>query len=97
MRSAVEPSSVTLVLDGPVARARLPNVCRTLWMLLASSGATLALCDLRGVRADAAAVDALARLQLHARRHGCTLLLRSAPAELLALIELMGLRDVLLP
>jgi ABC-type transporter Mla MlaB component len=65
-------------------------------MVLACSGATHALCDLDGVRADAAAVDTLARLKLYARRHGCTILLRTAPVELIELIELMGLRDVLL-
>ena len=90
-------TSVTLPLDGQLARARLPNVCRTLWMLLAASGATLALCDLRGIPADVASVDALARLQLYARRRGCRILLRTAPAELLELVELMGLRDALLP
>jgi ABC-type transporter Mla MlaB component len=66
-------------------------------MLLASSGATLALCDLRGIRADAASVDALARLHLYARRRGCRILLRTAPPELFVLIELMGLHDVLGP
>ena len=89
-------TTVTLALDGQLVQARLPNVCRTLWMLLACSGATLALCDLRGIRPDAATVDALARLHLYARRRGCRVLLRKAPVELLELIELMGLRDVLL-
>jgi ABC-type transporter Mla MlaB component len=89
-------ATVTLALDGQLGLARLPNVCRTLWTLLACSDATLALCDLRGIRADAAAVDAFARLQLYARRRGCRLLLRTAPPELLELVELMGLRDVLL-
>jgi ABC-type transporter Mla MlaB component len=88
-------TTVTLVLDGQLARGRLPNLCRSLWMLLACSGATLAVCDLRGVRADVATVNALARLKLHARRRGCTILLRRAPAELLELVELMGLGDVL--
>jgi hypothetical protein len=49
----------------------------------------------RGVRADAVSVDALARLQLHAGRHGFRLLLRGASAELLELISFMGLADVL--
>jgi ABC-type transporter Mla MlaB component len=90
-------TTVTLPLDGQLARARLPNVCRSLWMLVAASGASLALCDLRDVRPDFAAVDALARLQLYARRRGCSIALRTAPAELLELVELTGLRDVLLP
>ena len=49
----------------------------------------------RAVRADAVSVDALARLQLHAGRHGFRLLLRGASAELLELISFMGLADVL--
>jgi ABC-type transporter Mla MlaB component len=88
-------TTATLALDGQLARARLPNICRSLWMVLAGSGATLAVCDLRGVRADLATVDALARLKLFARRRGCTVVLRKAPAELLDLVELLGLSDVL--
>jgi hypothetical protein len=49
----------------------------------------------RGLTADAATVDALARLQLQAGRHGCRLLLRGASAELVELISFMGLADVL--
>jgi ABC-type transporter Mla MlaB component len=40
-------------------------------------------------------VDALARLQLAARRHGCTVRLQNASSELLELVSFMGLRDVL--
>ena len=90
-------TTVTLALDGPLGRARLPNVCRGLWMVLACSGATLALYDVRGIRPDAATVDSLTRLQLYARRRGCRILLRKAPKELVELLDLMGLRDVLLP
>jgi len=47
------------------------------------------------VRADAVAVDALARLALAARRRGCGVCLCGASEELLALIALLGLADVL--
>ena len=40
-------------------------------------------------------VDALARLQLAARRHGCQVRLRHASTELLELVAFMGLSDVL--
>jgi ABC-type transporter Mla MlaB component len=40
-------------------------------------------------------VDALARLQLAARRAGCQVRLRRASAELRSLVALMGLADVL--
>jgi ABC-type transporter Mla MlaB component len=53
------------------------------------------LCDVRDVVADAVTVDALARLQLAARRHGCRVVLRHSPSELRRLVALMGLSDVL--
>jgi ABC-type transporter Mla MlaB component len=40
-------------------------------------------------------VDALARLQLAARRHQCQVRLRGASNELRALVAFMGLGDVL--
>jgi hypothetical protein len=44
---------------------------------------------------DLAVVDALARLQLAARRFGCALRLRGGEDDLLGLIDLVGLRTVL--
>jgi hypothetical protein len=52
-------------------------------------------CDLRSVTPNAAALDALARLQLNARRLGLELLLRNASSELLELIAFAGLDEVL--
>jgi hypothetical protein len=52
-------------------------------------------CDVERVVADAATVDALARLQLNARRIGLELRLRNASKELLDLIGLCGLDEVL--
>jgi len=52
-------------------------------------------CDVSGVGSDAVTVDALARLQWVARRSGCVVLLTNAGDELLALVELMGLTEVL--
>jgi hypothetical protein len=49
----------------------------------------------RGVEPDAVTVDALARLQLAARRHRCTVHLVNASRELLDLVAFMGLADVL--
>ena len=45
-------------------------------------------------QADMAVVDQLARLQLEARRLGCSIRLRNACAELVELLELSGLDDV---
>jgi len=56
----------------------------------------VALCDVCGVAADAVTVDALARLQLAARRHGCQVRLRGASDELRDLVAFMGLQDVVI-
>jgi ABC-type transporter Mla MlaB component len=85
---------VAFAVRGPISRADLPGLCARIRASLAESGARLALCDVHGVEPDAATVDALARLQLTAGRHGCRVLLRHASDELLDLIAFMGLRDV---
>ncbi len=51
-------------------------------------------CDVGGVQASAVTVDALASLQLTARRHGLSLRFRGASKELVELIGFMGLDDV---
>jgi ABC-type transporter Mla MlaB component len=56
---------------------------------------TKVVCDVACARADVVTVEALARLQLAARRHGCRVTLRHASDELRQLIAFMGLRDVL--
>ncbi len=45
-------------------------------------------------RVDMAVVDQLARLQLEARRLGCSIRVRGACPELLELLEFSGLDDV---
>jgi len=53
-------------------------------------------CDLGELaEADAATIDALARLQLAVRRRGFELRLLRAPTELVCLLELTGLTEVL--
>ncbi len=56
---------------------------------------SVVLCDVRGAEPDAATVDALARLQLAARRGGREVRLVHASAELLRLVAFMGLAEVL--
>ena len=80
---------------GPIAREDMPGLCDRVCALLSESGALVARCDVGGVDVDAVTVDALARLQLAARRHGCQVRLRNASAELVELVDFMGLRDVL--
>ena len=52
-------------------------------------------CDVHALPPDAAAIDALARLQLAARRVGLEVRLCHASKELCGLLELVGLSDVL--
>jgi len=52
-------------------------------------------CDVGALAPDAAAVDALARLQLTARRLGYEICLRDASVDLRDLLDFIGLRDVL--
>src|SRR6187551_3487505 len=92
--AAPAQQSVAFAIRGPIARADLPGLCDRVCALLESSAAGVALCDVRGVEPDAVVVDALARLQLGAGRHGCQVQLRGASDELLELLSFMGLRDV---
>jgi ABC-type transporter Mla MlaB component len=93
---AQRSSTLSFAIEGPITREDLPGLCERVRDLLQSSGADVAICDVSGVQVDAVTVDALARLQLAARRHGCRIrLCGSASPQLLALVELMGLTDVL--
>jgi ABC-type transporter Mla MlaB component len=89
------PRTVDFAVVGPIARADLPGLCERVCALLETSGADVAFCDVSTVDPDAVTVDALARLQLAARRRGCQVRLRHASNELLELVDFMGLRDVL--
>jgi ABC-type transporter Mla MlaB component len=89
------PQTIAFAIHGPIARADLPGLCERVCALLEERGAGIALCDVSGVDPDAVTVDALARLQLAAGRHGCQVRLRNASDELLELLAFMALRDVL--
>jgi hypothetical protein len=52
-------------------------------------------CDASALASDAQTIDALARFKLGALRRGQDAVLRGPSSELLALLELCGLRDVL--
>lgn len=93
--AATEPRTVAFAIWGPIRREDLPGLCDRVCTLLGEAAVQVALCDVAGVEPDAVTVDALARLQLGARRHDCTVRLRNASAELRELVELMGLSDVL--
>ena len=93
--SKPEMRPVAVTIRGPLQRSDLPGLyARVCALFTANRGATL-VCDVTGVAVDAVAVEALARLQLGARRNGCTVRLLSAPRELIDLVSFMGLRDVI--
>jgi ABC-type transporter Mla MlaB component len=85
-----------LVLGGRVARTDVPGLCARVRVLLEGGAADQVVCDTGALVApDIDTVDALARLQLAARRLGCQLRLRHASRELQELFALAGLRDVI--
>jgi ABC-type transporter Mla MlaB component len=92
---ATAPNTVAFAIRGPISRADLPGLSERVRGLLAEGGPGVAICDVHGVEPVAVAVDALCRLQLAARRHGCQIRLRHASKELLELVAFMGLTEVL--
>ena len=89
------PPTAAFSIRGPITRADLPGLCDRVGAQLSESVAGVVLCDVHGVEPDCVTVDALARLQLAARRYACRVRLRNASADLLELIAFMGLTDVL--
>ena len=87
--------TIAFAIHGPILRQDLPGLCDRVCALLGGAPVEEALCDVRGVEPDAVTVDALARLQLAARRRGCRVRLRHASPALLDLVAFMGLTDVL--
>jgi ABC-type transporter Mla MlaB component len=90
-----EPRTIAFAITCPLERSDLPGLFKRVRALLEQSDASVAFCDVSQAKADAVTVDALARLQLAARRNGCQVRLRNASRELQALVALLGLQDVL--
>jgi ABC-type transporter Mla MlaB component len=88
------PSTIVFAIEGPIARADLPGLCDRVCGLLERDRPEVAYCDVSGIVPDAVTVDALARLQVAARRHRCQVRLRNVSNELLELIAFMGLTDI---
>jgi ABC-type transporter Mla MlaB component len=87
--------TMVMVIGGPITRADVPALCERVRRLVEASGdAEPVTCDVGAVpAADIATVDALARLQLAARRLGASIRLRHAGSDLQALLALTGLAD----
>ena len=91
------PPHATAWAIGPtIDRADIPILRANLVALLDVTGATVVMCDVgRIVEPDAVTVEALARLQLTARRFGRYLTICRANQRLLDLMTFVGLSDVL--
>jgi ABC-type transporter Mla MlaB component len=93
-----EPSTIVLVMTGPITRADVPILCDRIRVLLEGSDADLVICDMGVlVKPDAATIEVLARLQLTARRLRRQVQVLDACGELRDLLALTGLSDVVPP
>jgi ABC-type transporter Mla MlaB component len=96
LRPPPGPRTVVIVVRGRIASEAVAGLCERVRSLLVTRGADLVTCDVAALApADATAIDALARLQLTARRVGRAIRLRDAPDELRDLLILTGLREAL--
>jgi ABC-type transporter Mla MlaB component len=89
------PNTVAFTIRGPITRDDLSGLCERVCALLTDASAEVVLCDVEDIEPDAVTVDALARLQLAARRNACQIRVRGASPDLCELIEFMGLTDVI--
>ncbi|MFF5361278.1 STAS domain-containing protein [Streptomyces scabiei] len=81
-----------LVLPGPLTRDEVPRLCAEVRAGLERTGGGTVVCDVAGIGPPGlAAVDALARMQLTARRAGGRIRLRDPAPALGALLRLVGL------
>lgn len=96
VRAAGAPGSVFLRLAGHVERADVDTLGRRAAEILAVRQGATVICDVGALRQpDAAAVEAICRIRLAARRARCDLVVQGASARLFELFELMGLCDAL--
>jgi hypothetical protein len=91
------PASVITWAIGPVIeRADISVLCADLTALVRDSRASVIICDVGRIMApDAVTVEALARLQLTARRLGRDIRICRASRRLRDLVAFVGLSDVL--
>jgi ABC-type transporter Mla MlaB component len=85
-----------LVIRGPITREGIVELCDRAGAWLEGCDADPVVCDIVAlIDPDAVTVDALARLQLIARRLGKRIRFRNACGEVHQLVTLMGLEEVL--
>ncbi len=87
--------TIELTIRGGIERAELPGLAARVCALFAANRGCVVSCDVTDVPVNAVTVEALARLQLVARRNACQVVLRNPSDGLRELVFLMGLSDVL--
>ena len=88
-------TEVELRLLVPLTDDAVTTACAALRARLRQGGVSRVVCHLDGVPSDLTAVDVLARLRLLTRRAGVPLVLQGHDPGLPALLELVGLSELL--
>ena len=95
LTSGEDRKTLEFAIGGRIEHADVPRLCEQVCARLRVSEASRVVCDLNAVLStDAVVVEALAYLQLAARRRGCEVAIRHAAPELVELLEFVGLGDV---
>lgn len=90
-----DPRTVVVVVDGPLSRPGIAGLCAGVRRLLATGNVDTITCDVgAAVEPDLMAIEALARLQLTARRMGGSIRVRHPSGKLQELLEVVGLCSV---
>lgn len=93
-RCAGEPATVLLILGGPLVHGDVARLVERLAAVIQTCGAPTIACDVHDLPANLVTVEALARLQLAARRRHRRIRLQRVTPELQLLLELVGLAGV---
>ena len=96
LRPPSGPRSIVLDVRAPVSRAAVAGLCARVRAMLGTGAVDVVSCEVGAlVDPDLLAVDALARMQLTARRAGGSIRLRHARARLRDLLAVIGLCEAL--
>ena len=90
--AALPGSTTVFTIRGPLGPMDMHGLCARFRVMLAAAPAEVAICNVDDLVApDLLTLEALARLQLAARRMGCGVRLRDVPPELHGLLAFAGL------
>ncbi len=93
--AAPDPSTLIFALEGPIAPEAVRWMCERVRFLLEATDTDHLICDVSAVlNPDAGTVEALARMQLTAKRLGGSLKVRDACPDLRDLLDLAGLSEL---